>query len=207
MSDNQYGFRKSRSVEDQLLLTNVEVADKVDSGLIVDVILLYVSKAFDVVSHSIILNKLQMLGFGGKLLLWVRDFLVGRTMCVQVAGDVSESKAVNSGVPQGFVLSPVLFLIYVNCIVASLGCCRRAFADDFKLYLSFSRESCISVFQEMMQLQRDLDKICSVSRLWNFHFNISMCVAIRFGGKNLMKFQLTIILVASFWSLLQFIEI
>ena len=81
-------------------------------------------------------------------------------------------------------MGPGLFLIYVNCVAASLGCRCRAFADDFKLDLSFSRKSCISVFQGMMQLQRDLDKICSVAKSWNLHLNISKYVAMRFGEKK-----------------------
>ena len=142
-----------------MLLNYAEVANRVDSGSIVDEIFLDFSKAFDV-NHSIILIKLQMLGIGGKLLLWIRDFLVGCTMCVRVAGETSDPKAVPSGVPQGSVLGPVLFLIYVNCIASSLGCCWKAFADDFKLYFSFPRDSCISVFQGMMiQLQQDLDMV------------------------------------------------
>ena len=82
-----------------MLLTYADIADRVDSGLIVDMTFLDFSK--NVVSHSIILIKLQKLGIGGKLLQWVCDFLVGRTMYVKVAGDVNKPKAVTSGVPQG----------------------------------------------------------------------------------------------------------
>ena len=86
-----------------------------------------------------------MLGVGGQLLLWIRDFLIGRTMCVRAAGQTSDSIGVTSGVPQGSVLRPVLFLVYVNCIAISLECRWRSFADYFKLYLSFARDSCICV--------------------------------------------------------------
>ena len=85
------------------------------------------------------LIKLQMLGVGGQLLLWIRDFLIGCTMCARVAGQTSDPIAVTSGIPQGSVLGPVLFLIYVTCNAVSLKCHWKAFADDFKLYLSFSR--------------------------------------------------------------------
>ena len=74
-------------------------------------IFLNFSKAFDVASHSINCIKLQMLSIISKLLLWVRDFLVSRTMCVKVADDISDPKAVTSDVPQVSVLGPVFFLI------------------------------------------------------------------------------------------------
>ena len=78
--------------------------DRVDSGSIVDIIFLDFSKAFDVVNHSVILTKLQMLGIGGKIPLWVGDFLVGHTADVRVGGKASVPKPFTSNVPQG---SPV----------------------------------------------------------------------------------------------------
>ena len=77
-----------------------EVVDRIDSGSIVDMIFFYFSKAFDVVNHSIILNKLQVLDVESKLLLWVRNFLVGRTLRVTVAGETSDTKTVTSGAPK-----------------------------------------------------------------------------------------------------------
>ena len=110
-------------------MTYAEFADRVDSGLVVDMVFLDFSMALDV-SHFVILVKLQMLGIGGKLLLRVRDFLVGRTMCVKGAGEVSDPKAVTSRVSQESVLGPVLFLTCVICIAASLRYCWNAFLDD-----------------------------------------------------------------------------
>ena len=183
LSGNQYGFRKTRrSVEDQLLLTYAEVANRVDSGSVVDMIFLDFSKAFDV-NHSILI-KLQMLGVGGHLLLWIWNFLIGHTICVRVASQTSEPIAVTSGVPQGSVLGPILFLIYVNCIAASLECHWKTFADDFKIYLSFPMDSCISVFQGMVQLQRGSDMVCSVAKSWNLCLNVNKCVAMRFSAQK-----------------------
>ena len=99
----------------------------------VDVVFLDFSKAFDVVSHSIVLSKLQMLGIGGKLLVWIREFLIGQYMWVRVAGEFSSCREAVSGVPQGSVLGSILFLIYVISIISSVNCNWKALADDFKL--------------------------------------------------------------------------
>ena len=93
-------------------------------------------------------------------------------------------KDVTSGVPQGSVLDPVLFLVYFNYIANSVECCCKAFADDFKLYLSFPQKTCVPILQEMMQLQKELDKVCSVARSWDLRLNINKCVVMRFGAYN-----------------------
>ena len=125
-----------------------------------------------------------MLGIGGKILLWVCDFLVGRTMCIKIAGEASYPKSVTSDLPQRSVFGSFLFLIYVNYIAASLRCCRKIFADDFKLHLSFPLNTCISVFQGLMHLQRDLDSICSVFQVVKSLFKNQQVFVIKFGGKK-----------------------
>ena len=88
-------------------------------------------------------------------------FLVGCPICARISGEASGPKAVISGVPQESVLDTVLFQIYVNCIAATVECYWKAFADNFKHYFSFPRDSCISMFQGMMQLQRfRYDMLC-----------------------------------------------
>ena len=133
-------------------------------------------------NHSIILVKLHILGIDGKLLSWIREFLSGRTMSVKVACEMSSLKEVTSGVPQSLVLGPILFLIYVNCITNSVDCCWKAFADYFKLYLSVPRSFSVPVLQGMMQLQNDLDRVCSLARSWNLRLNIDKCVVMKFGA-------------------------
>jgi hypothetical protein len=120
LSYKQFGFRRGRTVEDQLLLTYGEVAAWVDSGFVVDVVLFDFSKAFDVVEHDVLILKLQSIGVGGALLKWIADFLRGRVMSVAVSGSCSASRPVQSGVPQGSVLGPLLFLIYVNYLPHSV---------------------------------------------------------------------------------------
>ena len=88
LSHDQFGFRSGRSVEDQLLLVYEDVTCWLDSGSIVDVILFDFSKAFDVVPHGILVKKLSALGVAGRLIEWIRDFLVERQMCVRVSVSV-----------------------------------------------------------------------------------------------------------------------
>ena len=90
------------------------------------------------------------------------SYLVRR--CLKFAGKMSSLKQAISGVPQGSVLDPVLFLMYVTTITNSVQCQWKAFADDFKVYLSFRRNTCVPILQGMMLLQRDLDRDCSVAR-------------------------------------------
>ena len=90
LSDRQLEFRKSRSTEDQMLLVYSEIASVVDSGMVVDMVLLDFSKAFDVVSHVVLLEKLRDLGVGAMLLNWIRGFLSNRSMCVRVGGVSNE---------------------------------------------------------------------------------------------------------------------
>ena len=171
----QFGFRQGRGVEDQLLLMYGEVVAKVDSGEVVDVIYLDLSKAFDVVNHDVMIEKLMLLGFCPKILGWIEAFLVGRRMFVSVGSGDSSVRDVRSGVPQGSVLGPLLFLIYVNTLAAGLQCKWYAYADDFKLYSVGSVGS-------ITTLQSDLDIFVNRATSWNLKFNLDKCVVMRFGG-------------------------
>ena len=146
LSREQFGFRKGMSVEDQLLLTYNDISKWVDQGFVVDLVFFDFSKAFDVVNHAIMLIKLKSLGVSDYFLDWINAFLTDRTMGVAVGGEESGSRPVGSGVPQGSVLGPILFLIYVNFIASGITCSFKIFADDLKLYLfvrhsSFARHS------------------------------------------------------------------
>jgi hypothetical protein len=180
LSPNQFGFRRGRSTEDQLLLTYADVVEWVDAGLMVDVVLLDFSKAFDVVCHSVLLSKLSSIGVDGRLLCWIRSFLRCRTFRVGLDGYLSEERDVLSGVPQGSVLGPVLFLIYVNHITDGIGASFRAFADDFKIYLSYQRDPQVEAHVARSNLQSDLNSVYTVSSSWNLKLNPSKCVVMRF---------------------------
>ena len=89
-------------------------------------------RLFDLVSHGILLSKLRDLGVCPVLFGWVRALLFDRTMQVMVSGATSKTRVVTSGVPQGSVLSPVLFLIYINHVTSGMVSCYKAIANDYK---------------------------------------------------------------------------
>jgi len=100
----------------------------------VDSILLDFSKAFDKVCHRKLLLKLKHYGITGNIFKWITDFLHNRTQCVVVRGTFSEPIAVKSGVPQGTVLGPLLFLVYINDMPSTVKSKIALFADDAYLY-------------------------------------------------------------------------
>ena len=122
LSDHQFGFRSGRSTMDQMFLVYNDISLWLDEGYAIDLILFDFSKAFDVVSHTILLTKLDHLGIHRNLIAWIENFLIGRNMTVAVGNSHSSLRPVKSGVPQGSVLGPVLFLLFVNHIASKLTC-------------------------------------------------------------------------------------
>ena len=179
LSRHQFGFRAGHSTEDQMLIFYDEVARAVDGGRCVDAAYLDFSRAFDVLDHEILLEKLASLGFDQQILSWITSFVRGRTMRVSVAGESSASRPVGSGVPQGSVLGPILFLIYVNYLMEGVECSWKAFADDFKL-CTHSADGASSA-DGTSSLQRDLDRIYRRGLECSLRLNPSKCVIMRFG--------------------------
>ena len=180
LSDNQFGFRHGRSTEDQLFLTYCDVVKWFDAGSVVDVVLLDYSKAFDVICHIILLQMLENIGLTPSLVQWIKAFLTGCTMTVCCGGEASDPRSVTSGVPQGSVLGPILFLIYVNAITEGISSGFKASADDYKIYLHYPRDRVLSITDNVARLQADLNRIHSVGESWNLKLNIDKCVVMRF---------------------------
>ena len=132
-SESQCGFRLQRSCESQLFSTQMTLPKlHVDSKLQVDVAIL---KAFDEVVHSRLLYKLDHYGIRRNLLNWLKLFLFDRSQQVVVDGIKLSPCAVTSGVPQGSVLGPAPFLIYINDIVSNIQSEIHLFTDDILLYI------------------------------------------------------------------------
>ena len=183
LSEHQFGFRSGHSTVDQLLATYNDITGYIDQGKVIDLLFFDYSKAFDKVRHIILLQKLSDLGICPQILNWISYFLRSRTMRVRISGVLSHSEPVTSGVPQGSVLGPVLFLLYVNYVVAELTCKYKIFADDVKLYLSFETNN----FSEVTEVaQSNIDILVRTSSSWGLTMNTSKCVCMRFSPKNCM---------------------
>ena len=151
--DLQHGFREKRSCETQLTMLVEDLARNGSKGKQTDLILLDFSKAFDKVKHSKLIWKLHQYGIRSNVLRWVQAFLGNRSQSVVVKGEESDSVPVCSGVPQGSVLGPILFLIYINDLPDTITSKVRLFADDTALYLTIEGEN------DSATLQHDLEKL------------------------------------------------
>ena len=163
LSDSQHGFRARRSCETQLVLTIQELAKTQSEGKQIDAKLLDFSKAFDKVPHNRLLLNLDHYGFRGNTLQWIRHFLTDRTQQVLLEGTHSSTCAVDSGVPQGTVLGPLLFLAFINDLPESVTSNARLFADDCLLH------RVVNTNDDQLQLQEDIHQLDKWEKLGKCH--------------------------------------
>lgn len=178
INDSQHGFSKGRSCLTNLLVFMEKVTNTLDEGNPVDVIYLDFAKAFDKVPYRRLFSKLRSHGIGGKVAEWIKAWLTNRKQKVGLNKKYSDWSSVVSGVPQGSVLGPLLFLIYINDldegIVSKLG----KFADDTKVARGVSNNSEVDILRE------DLRKNFQWSVDWQMLFNVDKCTVMHFGSKN-----------------------
>ena len=159
LTDLQHGFRAKRSTVTQLITTIHDLVKTIQDNKSVRAAILDSSKAFDKVPHQRLLRKLEYFGVRKNLLKWFESFLIGRTQSVICDGSQSKSIMVTSGVPQGTVLGPLLFLLYVNDLAANLQSSVRLFADDALLYGIISNEDdCNRLQADLFGLERWQDR-------------------------------------------------
>ena len=173
--DAQHGFRQKKSCESQLITTIRDFTNCLDRKEQIDAILLDFSKAFDKVDHQILISKLHNYGIQHSTLNWLKSFLSNREQTVVVDGSESSPLPVLSGVPQGTVLGPLLFLVYINDISADLspGTKIRLFADDSLLYRT------ISTPDDSRTLQKDLDVLQNWETANKMEFHPGKCENLR----------------------------
>ena len=170
----QHGFRKKRSCITQLLEVMEDFTKLLDDKDNVDVIYLDFRKAFDSVPHNRLITKLKAYGITNSIERWITNFLSDRTQRVKVGNSLSNSSRVISGIPQGSILGPVLFTVFINDLPDDLLSTCKIFADDTKLYNSSDRSTV---------LQCDIDKLLIWSNTWNLYFNAEKCKVLHIGNQ------------------------
>jgi len=179
LTNAQHGFRKKRSCESQLIVTIHEIASTLEKGSQVDIILLDFAKAFDKVPHQRLLHKLEYYGVNAKTKNWIKSFLQNRQQRVIIEGAASEQAPVLSGVPQGTVLGPLLFLTYINDMPEMVKSSEtKLFADDSLLFRTINNQA------DSVLLQNDLTSLQDWEDKWQMSFNAKKCQVIRITPKN-----------------------
>ena len=174
ISKKQFGFLQGRSTVLQLLKVIDKWTEILDRGGCIDVIYMDFMKAFDTVPHNRLMHVLESYGIGGPLLTWIQQFLTGRKQRVVVSGQTSQWYDVISGVPQGSVLGPVLFVVYINTMLeVTKAEDIYLFADDTKLFKE------ISSVEDIYDLQTDVDGLYDWTLYSFLRFHPNKCTAMR----------------------------
>ena len=181
INHSQHGFLKAKSCLTNVLCFLEEITKWVDDGSPVDVIYLDFQKETSVkrcVPHQRLISKLKSYGMGNSLINWIEQWLTDRRQRVVVDGEVSSWKSVLIGVPQGSVLGPILFLVYINDLEEGVTGKILKFADDTKLFRK------VNEIGDKQNLQDDIDKIVKWSDKWQMLFNLGKCKCRHTGSIN-----------------------
>uniref|UniRef100_A0A8B9G0K6 Reverse transcriptase domain-containing protein n=1 Tax=Amazona collaria TaxID=241587 RepID=A0A8B9G0K6_9PSIT len=177
VGDSQHGFTKGKSCLTNLVAFYEGAMELMDRGRAVDVIYLDLCKEFDTVSHDILVSKLERHQVDRWTTQWVKNWLDGCMQRVVVSGSMSSWKPVTSGVPQGSVLGPILFNIFVGDMDSGIECAHSKFADNTKLCGS------VGTLEGRNAIQRDLDTFVRWADA-NLNFNDAKCKVLHLGQSN-----------------------
>ena len=174
LHERQFGFRPQRSVTDQLLVCLDDWTQMYKTGT--DVVFLDFRKAFDSVSHTKLLHKFRSYGIGGRLHDWIKSYLSGRFQRVQIDDNYSEYAPITSGILQGSVAGPILFLLYINDLPDHLTDVNTAlFADDVKLYST-----------DPALIHASLREIEAWCKTWQLKLTANKCTTIRIASRRIL---------------------
>ena len=186
MDPNQHGSRQKRSCLSQLLEHYEDILKMLETGGNVDVIYTDLEKAYDKVSHSKLINKLEnKFKIKGKLLAWIKEFLNNRQQQVIIDGRTSSKSRVKSGSVQGSVLGPVLFLMYISDMTENVEAKNKKFVDDTKVLKKIEED------KDVEDLQEDLDKMFKWQTDNSMKFNGKKFQVMRYGADEDLKNRTT----------------
>ena len=179
LSPYQHVFLKNRSTVTNLAVFTDFLTEQVDRGNQIDVIYTDYSKAFDRIDHDILLLKLQKLGIRGDLFRWFSSYILNRSQAVVIKGYISTWTGIPSGVPQGSLLGPLLFTIFINDIHHCFSHSRfLLFADDMKVFRVVNKQC------DAIKLQADLSSLDNYCHINKLDLNVSKCFSITFARKK-----------------------
>ena len=178
LAREQFGFCKGRTCVSQLLVTLSEWLSDLNNKTPVDAAYLDFRKAFDSVPHERLMVKLRGYGISGNIYSWVKDFLSNRTQFVSINGVSSEKGLVTSGVPQGSVLGPTLFIYFINDLPSVTSCPNKIFADDTKAHKGIKSPN------DNELLQNAINAMVDWSEKWQLGFNGQKCAMLHLGKNN-----------------------
>ena len=177
-SNKQFGFLDGRSTVLQLLVVLDKWTKIIDEGGTIDCVYFDFKKAFDKVPHQRLIYKAEQYGIKGEIINWIKSFLNSRTQQVVINGESSESKDVTSGIPQGSVLGPLLFVIFINDLPDQVKSDMFSFADDTKLFRRISTK----LDEEI--LQKDINEMLKWADKWQLEFHPDKCVKMSINNKE-----------------------
>ena len=170
-TDVQFGFRPNFSTSLALLTITENMRTSLDKGLAIGMVTLDLKKAFDMVPHDVIIDKLRIYGFDSQSLVWIRDYLHMRKQITVINGNFSEPQPVTCGVPQGSILGPLLFIIYLNDITKVVRHCTLSlYADDTCIYYA-----CNDPDEMERKINEDLNNVANWLRCNELLLNNSKC--------------------------------